>query len=138
MSGVGKSTLLDELSRRGHLTVDTDYGGWTLPNGLWDEPRIAGLLTIHRDLFVSGTVENQAMFYESFDHIVLLSAPTEVLIARVSTRTNNPYGRSLAEQADIRRYVDEIEPRLRATATVELDARRPVIDLADDLERLVV
>jgi adenylate kinase len=30
MSGVGKTTVLDELRRRGHFAVDTDYGGWQL------------------------------------------------------------------------------------------------------------
>src|SRR5699024_7165199 len=33
MSGTGKSTVLGELERRGHVVVDTDYGGWTLPDG---------------------------------------------------------------------------------------------------------
>ncbi len=28
MSGVGKSALLTELARRGHRTVDTDYGDY--------------------------------------------------------------------------------------------------------------
>lgn len=34
MSGVGKSTLLDELARRGRTTVDTDYDGWQLPGSV--------------------------------------------------------------------------------------------------------
>ena len=137
MSGTGKTTLLNELARRGHDTVDTDYDGWTLSNGLWDESRMAALLEDRRDLFVSGTVENQGLFYEKFEHIILLSAPTEVLIARVSARTNNPYGRSLAQQADIRKHVADVEPLLRAAATTALDGERPVIELADELERLV-
>jgi hypothetical protein len=32
MSGVGKTTVLDEPRRRGHLAVDTDYRGWVLPH----------------------------------------------------------------------------------------------------------
>ncbi|MFC0681618.1 hypothetical protein ACFFGH_27630 [Lysobacter korlensis] len=43
MSGAGKSTLLAELRRRGHDTVDTDYDGWTLPDGTWDEARMSSL-----------------------------------------------------------------------------------------------
>lgn len=45
-------------------------------------------------MVISGTVENQVKFYSSFAHIVLLSAPVEVLIGRVSTRTDNDYGHS--------------------------------------------
>lgn len=37
MSGAGKATVLDELRRRGHLTVDTDYDSWELSDGTWDE-----------------------------------------------------------------------------------------------------
>lgn len=44
MSGAGKSTLLEGLARRGYLTIDTDYDGWMLDNGLWDEPRVTALL----------------------------------------------------------------------------------------------
>lgn len=136
MSGAGKSTLLAELQRRGHLTVDTDYGGWTGVDGLWDEPRMATLLESHLQIVVSGTTPNQGVFADRFDHIVLLSAPVDVLIDRVSTRTNNPYGRSRQQQAEIRRYVVEVEPLLRRACTVEFDGRRPVNDLADAVEAL--
>lgn len=133
MSGAGKSTLLAELARRGHRTVDTDYDGWEL-SGLWDEDRMAALLLSDPDLIVSGTVENQSLFYDRFEHVVLLSAPVEVLIDRVSTRANNPYGRSLADQAEIRRYVMEVEPLLRAGADMKLDARWSTFELADIIE----
>jgi dephospho-CoA kinase len=53
MSGVGKSSLLEELSRRGYPVVDTDYDGWTLVDGAWDEPRMAALLAEHGDVVVS-------------------------------------------------------------------------------------
>jgi len=59
MSGAGKSTLLAELARRGHQTVDTDYGGWMTPSGMWDENRMSALLEHERHVVVSGTVENQ-------------------------------------------------------------------------------
>src|SRR5690349_20227288 len=97
MSGVGKSMLLEELSRRGYPVVDTDYDGWTLANGTWDEPRMAALLTERSDVVVSGTVENQGRFYDRFDLVVLLSALLNVLLDRVLRRTNNPYGKT-AEQ----------------------------------------
>ncbi|WP_394289274.1 ATP-binding protein [Microbacterium sp.] len=131
-----KSTLLDELARRGRLTVDTDYDGWELPGSVWDEDRMSALLDRHDDVVVSGTVENQGRFYDRFEHVVLLSAPVEVLIERVATRTNNPYGRSADQQAEIRQYVVDVEPLLRRGATIELDGRRPVGDLADVIEAL--
>ena len=138
MSGAGKTSVLDELARRGHRTVDTDYDGWVLADGTWDETRISTLLASDSSVVVSGAVENQSQFYDRFDAVVLLSAPVEVLIERVSTRRNNPYGNSEADQKQIRQHVLEVEPLLRGGATRELDGRRPVAELADEIERLIV
>lgn len=137
MSGAGKTTVLHELSQRGYQTIDTDYDVWVLPNGTWDEPRMSALLASDSHLVVSGTVENQGRFYGQFDAIVLLSAPAEILVDRVSSRKNNPYGNSGAEQAAIRQYVLDVEPLLRNGASLELDGRRPVTELADEIERLI-
>jgi shikimate kinase len=137
MSGAGKSTVLDELRRRGLHVVDTDYDGWELPDRTWDETRMARLLAGNQDVIVSGTVENQVRFYDRFEHIVLLSAPLDVLMQRVTDRTNNPYGKSSAEREEIARYVQTVEPLLRRGATVELDGRRSVTELADAIERLI-
>ena len=65
---------------------------------LWRADRIGALLSGAADelagvLFVQGTTRNQGLFYPRFDHIVLLSAPPQVLAARLATRANNPYGR---------------------------------------------
>ncbi|MFI7600173.1 AAA family ATPase [Actinoplanes sp. NPDC049681] len=137
MSGAGKSTVLEELARRGHDVVDTDYGGWVRPDGDWDEPRMAALLADRPEVVVSGTVANQGRFYDRFDHVVLLSAPLDVLLDRVATRPANPYGRTAQDRAEIERYVREVEPLLRAGATVELDGRLPVAELADLVEQLI-
>lgn len=137
MSGVGKTTVLHELSRRGYRTIDTDYDAWVLPDGTWDEPRMSALLASDSSLVVSGTVENQGRFYDRFAVVVLLSAPVDVLIERVSGRTKNPYGNSEADQSAIRQYVLHVEPLLRDGATLELDGRRPVPELADEVERLI-
>jgi shikimate kinase len=93
--------------------VDTDYDGWELPDRTWDETRMARLLAGNQDVIVSGTVENQVRFYDRFEHIVLLSAPLDVLMQRVTDRTNNPYGKSSAEREEIARYVQTVEPLLR-------------------------
>ena len=137
MSGAGKTTVLEEIRRRGHTTVDTDYDGWELPNGMWDEQRMGHLLASHRDVVVSGTVENQGRFYDRFEHVVLLSAPLHVLVERVSTRTNNPYGTTPEQRAEIAQYLDTVEPLLRRGATLELDGQRPASKLADAIEDLV-
>lgn len=137
MSGAGKSTLLLELSRRGHETIDTDYDGWVLPGGTWDEARMAALLASDRPVVVSGTVENQGRFYDRFEAVILLSAPADILLERVAARTNNPYGQAEAEQSLIRHHVADVEPLLRKGASHELDSRRPISELADEVQRLI-
>ncbi len=137
MSGVGKSTLLEELARRGYAVVDTDYDGWTLPDGRWDESRMTALLARRDPVVVSGTVENQGHFYDRFEHVVLLSAPLHVLLERVAGRTTNPYGKTARQRAEIELHLNEVEPLLRRGATTELDGRRPAGELADAVEQLL-
>ncbi len=67
---------------------------------------------------------------------MLLSAPLPVLLQRVQTRLNSPYGKTAEQKGEIRTYLRDVEPLLRAGATVELDARLPVTALADTIETL--
>ena len=146
MSGTGKSAALAELARRGHRVVDTDYGDWIedvpLPDGsvepLWNEERIAALLRGHSDgaLFVVGTVANQGKFYPQFDAVVLLSAPRDVILERVASRDSNPYGKTAGEREKIAQDLAAYGPLLRAGATVEIDTRRPLDEVVDELERI--
>jgi shikimate kinase len=136
MSGAGKSTLLGELARRGYRTVDTDYDGWTGGDGQWDEARMAELLRCD-EVVVSGTVSNQARFYDRFDHVVLLTAPLATLLERVAGRSGNPYGKTPEHRDEITRYVAEVEPLLRRGATAVLDGRRGVRELGDAVEGLL-
>ena len=134
MSGVGKSALLYELARRGYRTVDTDYGDYheTVDGErLWLQDRIAALLADDGPLFVQGTTRNQVVFYPFFDHIVLLSAPADVLVERLATRTTNPYGKDPAQVEETLGYLETVEPLLRETATLEVVTTVPVAQVAD-------
>ena len=139
MSGAGKSSLLRELAGRGYRAVDTDYGGYfQIIDGerLWREDRISSLLSSAPDelpgvLFVQGTTRNQVVFYPRFDHIVLLSAPPEILASRLATRTTNPYGKDPAQVAETLQYQQTVEPLLRASATLEVVTTVPVARVAD-------
>ena len=148
MSGTGKSTLLVELAKRGHRVIDTDEGDWSedvpLPDGsgverLWREDRIGALLAQDHDgaLFVSGCTSNQGRFYDRFDAVVLLTAPTDVLLQRIATRTGNPFGKNAAERERILNDLATVEPVLRRTATVEISTDRPLRDVVDEVEAVV-
>lgn len=146
MSGTGKSTVLQVLAQRGHRVVDTDTDEWShwvaspdgTPDWVWREDVMSELLAGHEggSLFVAGCKTNQGKFYPMFEHVVLLSAPADILLARIAARTNNPYGKKPTERAAILRYITEVEPRLRASATVELDASVVVSQVVEQLEEL--
>jgi predicted ATPase len=141
MSGTGKSSALAELARRGFRTVDTDEPGWTVEDTddgrWWDEKRILQLLAEEGPtLYMSGTVSNQGRFYDRFDAVVLLSAPADVLLDRISSRTTNDYGKSLEERELILTHLREVEPLLRATCTHEIDATQPLSEVVERLVRI--
>lgn len=118
MSGTGKSTIIRELVARGYRAIDTDYDGfshwvdmrtglpapdpapgeyaWDNLDWVWNEKRMSALMAdVDGDwLIVAGTAENQGKFHPYFDHIVLLSAPTSVIVERLEKRANNAYGRT--------------------------------------------
>jgi dephospho-CoA kinase len=147
MSGTGKSSALQMLGEHGHRVVDTDTDQWsqwvTAPDGspdwIWREDAIGALLAGHQrgHLFIAGCKTNQGKFYPQFDHVALLSAPADVLLARIATRSSNPYGKHPAERAQILRNLAEVEPLLRATATIEIDATAPLSHVVWQLEDLI-
>ena len=135
MSGVGKSTVLAELGRRGHRVVDTDEGDWveqvavpgwdgTVPH--WRVQPMTALLDDHdlhlherRDghrsghLFLAGTVANQGVFADRFTGVVLLTVPVQVALRRIATRTTNRFGRAEDERRRIVADFAHVEPLLR-------------------------
>jgi shikimate kinase len=143
VSGTGKSTVIEELAECGYKVVDTDYDGLielvdvpdddptSLTPGrdwLWREDRIQQLLSADDAdlLFVSGCAPNQVKFYPQFNHIILLTAPARVITARLTTRTNNPYGKRPDELVRVLHLQQTIEPLLKPAADLEIDTNIPM------------
>ncbi len=150
MSGTGKSTLIGELAARGYKAIDTDNADWSEwvetaiagtddpgveRDWIWREERIQSLLSTDdaEVLFVGGCKSNQGKFYPQFDEIILLSAPVPLLVERIATRTNNPYGKSPDELAQVLRYVQTVEPLLRRGATLEIDTSAPLAEVVETI-----
>ena len=142
MSGTGKSSVVRELAARGFKAVDTD-DGWSepLPDGRqrWREDAIEALLASEDTdvLFVAGCEENQARFHARFDHIILLSAPLEVLMGRLAARTSNPYGKDPGELRRIIDDVEAVEPLLRRVADHEVRTTISLNEVVTAILRLV-
>jgi shikimate kinase len=144
MSGTGKSTVIRMLAERGFKAVDTDDGlsEWVpvsdpgMYSGadrewLWLEDRIQQLLSTEDTdvLFMSGCTRNQSKFYPQFDHVVLLSAPADLIVERLATRTTNPYGKNADELGHVLQHLRTVEPLLRRSASLEVDTSIPADDV---------
>lgn len=146
LSGVGKSSVIRRLDTLGYRAVDTDdgdffelvasddetkrrFGGET--EWRWRRDRIGELLDEERGeiLFVSGTSSNQSTFYRRFDRIILLTAPDDIMLERMSMRTNNPYGRDPAQRARQLELKSLLEPLLRKVADAVIDTNAPLDDV---------
>jgi dephospho-CoA kinase len=139
MSGMGKSALVRELRRRGFEAYDADDDGFSEPrqDGRWGwrSDRVAELLARDRSrpLFVAGCSEEQAAL--PFEHRILLTAPPAVLVERLRRRTTNPYGETPAEREQVLADRAQVEPRLRRSAGLVLDATVSTRELAEQLLR---
>jgi shikimate kinase len=154
ISGTGKSTVIEELAARGYEAVDTDEGGLSeivsVPEDeltglgpgqdwVWNEERVQEVLDRAGGelFFLSGCSPNQGQFYPQFDHVVLLTAPPEVIVERLASRTTNPFGKRSDEVTRVLQLQETIEPLLRQGADHVIDTREPlnavveqIIDLA--------
>src|SRR5436305_14519582 len=128
MSGTGKSTVINELAARGYKAVDADcdefsewveFTGDSSPFGspvevdrdwMWREDRIQDLLSTEDAdvLFLSGCAENMRKFLSQFDHVILLSAPADVIVERLCARTGNSYGKRPDEIARVLGLVEKV------------------------------
>lgn len=141
MSGTGKSTALAALADRGHACVDTDEGDWIEQvdgEPLWRIEAVDALLGHPRTgtLFVQGTVANQGELYDRFAAVVLLTAPNDVILQRLATRTTNDFGKTPEERERVLDDLEHVEPLLRRGASHVIDTDRPLADIVDELERI--
>ena len=141
VSGTGKSALIAALATRGRRAVDLDqpaFSEWVPASGdtvelgrdwVWREDRVAALLDAEAgELFASGCAPNMGRLVRRFDTVVLLSAPRDVLAARLAARPAGAYGSRPQDAARALALVDTVEPLLRRIAHHELDTDRPVDD----------
>jgi hypothetical protein len=105
---------------------------------VWRADRVRDLLAAETEgpLFLSGCAANMRPLLPLFDHIILLIAPVEVIVARLASRTTNAYGKRPDEVARIIALRDTVEPLLRHIASHELDTDCPRNDTVDAILRI--
>ena len=154
LSGTGKSTLSEELVRRGHRAVDADAafayfadpttGAPTLAerrsNWKWDGRRLLAFAEHVGDdvVFVCGGALNADDFRHLFTTHFTLVVDDDTLRHRILTRTNNDFGKDpddLATQlAENRTAADAAAAR----GSIVIDAMQPVTAVADEVIRRAI
>jgi len=148
MSGTGKSATIGELIARGYAAYDLDTPEWshwidgapndTLTPGdgkdwVWQLDKVRALLSEPREgmLFISGCAENMGELFPLIDTMILLSAPIDTIMQRVSARMSGGYGGVVEERRKIAELIELIEPLLRESADHEIDSSGPVAATVD-------
>lgn len=137
MSGTGKSSVVKELRRRGHTAYDADDDGYTEPSTggawRWRVDVISALLRTHdaEVVFFAGCSEEQAAF--DWDRRILLTAAEPVILDRLLSRTQNPFGTAEPERQKILSDLHDFEPLLRRSASAVIDSARPLAVVVDEV-----
>lgn len=109
----------------------SDSYAWDHLDWVWNEEHILRALTEEAEshLVVAGTAPHQGKFYPHFHHVILLSAPTPVILEHLDRRRGDAYGATPRSRARILEHIETVEPRIRAGADMEIDTSRPLAEV---------
>jgi len=140
LSGAGKSSVYEELIRRGYKAVTTDRA-WKRPaeggsiRSTWDEQKaLAELESSTPDvLFVCGSSGNRERFLPSFTKVLNLRIDDDTMRRRLRDRTNNDFGKRPAELEHMLTLNRRDE---KLAGAIDIDATRPLDQVVDEVLRL--
>lgn len=70
-------------------------------------------------------------FLPEFASVIVLTAPTEVILARIEARTDHDFGKSPEDRARVLTDIALVEPRLLQLADAEVATNRPIAQVVD-------
>ena len=147
VSGTGKSSVWQELRRRGYAAINGDRElayqgdpttgekteGFSHEHHIWDVEKVRRLAANQDDevTFFCGGSRNFNQFIDLFDEIFILDVDAETLNERLDNRTDNDTGKSKSER--------ELILRLHATkedlpsSGIVIDATQPLVSVVDEI-----
>jgi hypothetical protein len=141
LSGAGKSSVYEELIRRGYPAVSTDRA-WKVQthpgqaaNAVWDrEKAVRELERPEPDvLFVCGSSRDRDRFLPYFTKVFNLRIDDDTMRRRLEERTNNDFGKQPEELELMLRLNRSGE---RSAGAIDVDATRPLPQVVDEVLRL--
>jgi thymidylate kinase len=158
VSGAGKTTVAEELERRGHHVIHGDrkfaYHGnpetgepvqvtdvtdhpetlaWAYARWIWPVDRVKAIIAdrTHPMTFFCGGSRNSHHFINLFDAVFVLTLDAETLRGRVAHRGDDEFGGKPLELALVLRVLESGEG-LPGQA-IAIDSTRPVGEVVDDI-----
>ena len=152
LSGTGKTTVCEELKRRGYRTVDADeelaffadpetllpVEGKTT-HWLWHKEKFHKAIQASEDepVFVCGGATNQEEFKDHFNKIFTLHVDDEVLKHRILTSTNYDYGKDPKELEEQLEWNKRAVSYSKQRGTTLIDATKPINEVANEILSLI-
>jgi hypothetical protein len=141
LSGTGKSSVYEELIRRGYHAISSDRA-WAYFAGpvrhetfMWDEETAFAELERSEPemLFVCGSSRNRDRFLGSFTKVFNLTIDDDTMRRRLEKRTDDdwPIG-----EAGVELMLGLNRSGERPPGAIDVDATRPLHEVVDELLRL--
>ena len=148
VSGAGKTTICDELNKRGYTAIEADevLGGFVDPitgvkadyiseNWHWTQEKFDAMIegSKGKDIFVCGGAMNKPDYLHHFDRIFTLNLDDETLKKRLAERTNNDYGKKPEELAFQLRENELTAGYAKEHGAILIDATQPVEKVVSEI-----
>ena len=145
LSGAGKSSVYEELIRRGYKAISTDRA-WKVHadtatglsdrpiHSMWDQQKAVSELESPEPevLFVCGSSRNRE-FLPYFTKIFNLSIDDDTMRRRLQERTNNEFGKQ-PEEVELMLTLNRSDEK--PAGAIDVDATQPLRQVVDELLRL--
>jgi gluconate kinase len=158
VSGAGKTTVAEELQRRGYHVIHGDrnfayYGdpetgaplhspameseaeriAWSYARWIWPVERVRSILADQSEpvSFFCGGSRNSHHYIDLFDGVFVLEIDPETLIRRLAGRSDEEFGGRLLERELVMR-MNVAREGVPKTATT-IDATRPIVQIVDEI-----
>lgn len=159
-AGTGKSTVVKALRQKGYEAYDVDetselHGFLDTttgeivdeipPNNLRGEESFSRFKSVIKpkglnkflkqsgEVFLAGSVTNQAQYYNQFTSIFGLYADRATIQHRLATRTNNPTGRDAKDREFLVSINERVERSLRKQGAIMIDATHSIDEVLDTI-----
>lgn len=151
----GKSSVADELARRGYAAYNTDdipglshhvhkdgtpvdlsKGHITDKSELewvWNKDKLTELLRSADKVFICAITTRQHEFYDQFDKIFVLTIDEDTLKHRLMTRTTNDFGKHPNEMKMLLEGREGFLQQMLKEDAVPIDATQPLGKVVDEI-----